>query len=208
MGSGLSTIPGPPPYGLSSTVRCGSLVCDRGSSVPTLSRPRSSARPTMPNFNAPLIISGNSVTTWMSTTVPLLEFQRPIHQDQSGVHLDLAQILRSREHPVLPPFGISHHHHRTRRCINKLHDVTELDTFEVPHRQSDQVGAIVLALSRRRHLSTLHLDHGTCQSGCGVAILNSVQPCDQPITVRLPLGHSTRYALARTNSQYPVGIPE
>src|SRR5882724_5463153 len=142
MGSGLSTIPGPPPYGLSSTVRCGSLVCARGSSVPTLNRPRSIARPTMPNFNAPLIISGNSVTTSMFTTVPLLEFQRPIHQDQSGVHLDLAQILRRCEHPVLPPLGIFHHHHRARRCINKLRDVTELHTLEVPDCQSDQVSAI------------------------------------------------------------------
>src|ERR1700716_1369927 len=68
MGSGLSTIPGPPPYGLSSTVRWGSEVCTRGSSVPTLNRPRSTARPTMPNFSAPLIIPGNSVTTWMFTT--------------------------------------------------------------------------------------------------------------------------------------------
>src|SRR3979411_1198087 len=179
MGSGLSTIPGPPPYGLSSTVRCGSVVCARGSSVPTLNRPRSTARPTMPNFSAPLIISGNSVTTWMFTTVPLLQFQRPIHQDQSSVHLDLAQILRSREHPVLPPFTIFHHHHRTCGCVNKLRNVAEMDTLKVPYRQSDQVRAIVLALSRRGHRSTLHLDHGTCQSGRGVAILNSLQPRHQ-----------------------------
>jgi hypothetical protein len=109
---------------------------------------------------------------------------------------------------MLPSFGILHHHHRTRRRVNKLRNLTELDTFKVPNRQSDQVGAIVLALSRRRHLSTLHLDHGTCQSSRGVAILNSLKPRDQAITVGVPFNQATRYALARSAPQYPLWIPQ
>src|SRR3569833_31599 len=232
MGSGLSTIPGPPPYGRSSTVRCGSVVCARGSSVPTLNKPRSSARPTMPNFSAPLIISGNSVTTSTCTASAhglrpnclrgsrkrdpehvaarkaapnrsitacgdhLLQIQWPIHEDQPGVHLDLAQILPGGEHPVLPSGSILHHHHRARRRVNKLHDMTHIHTFQVAYRQSNQVSAKVFALPERRHVSSLYLDHAARQSRRGIAILYPIQPRDQPVAMRVPFGQPTRYTLA------------
>jgi hypothetical protein len=38
-------MPAPPPYGVSSTVRCRSLVHDRRSCTATLSRPESTALP-------------------------------------------------------------------------------------------------------------------------------------------------------------------
>jgi hypothetical protein len=78
--------------------------------------------------------------------------------------------------------------------------MTHLNTFQVPHREAYQVSAIVLALPGRRQVGTLHLDHGARQKCRGIAILNSIQPRDQPVTLRLPFDQLTRYMLAGANS--------
>ena len=62
-GSASITIPGPPPYGRSSTVRCLSVTKSRGFQTPSRHSPRCSARPVTPNRAACPTISGNSVTT-------------------------------------------------------------------------------------------------------------------------------------------------
>jgi hypothetical protein len=54
----------------------------------------------------------------------------------------------------------------------------------------------VFALPERRQVSPLHLDHAARQSCRGIAILYSIQPRDQPVTVRMPFGQLTRYTLA------------
>ena len=122
--------------------------------------------------------------------------QRPIHDNQPRIHLDLAQILTCGEHPVLPPVSILHHHHRARRRVNKLRDMTHINTFQVAYRQSNQVSAIVFALPERWHVSPLHLDHAARQSCRGIAILYPVQPRDQPVAMRMSFDQLTRYTLA------------
>jgi hypothetical protein len=62
-GSGFMTMPGPPPYGLSSTVRCLSVVKSRGLMVVTVMMPASRARPTTPADSEGSTSSGRIVTT-------------------------------------------------------------------------------------------------------------------------------------------------
>jgi hypothetical protein len=65
-GSAFITMPGPPPYGVSSTVRCLSFVKSRGLTVSTVITPASRARPTTPpavESSARSISSGRTVTT-------------------------------------------------------------------------------------------------------------------------------------------------
>src|SRR5438477_10142171 len=62
-GSGLSTIPGPPPNGLSSTVLCRSCVQSRKLCITNSSSPALLARWTMLTSKGPANISGKSVST-------------------------------------------------------------------------------------------------------------------------------------------------
>src|SRR5437660_1671115 len=62
-GSGLITIPAPPPNGVSSTLRCGSVVCSRGSWTRTSTRPRSRARPRSDEPRGPSRYAGKIVNT-------------------------------------------------------------------------------------------------------------------------------------------------
>jgi hypothetical protein len=62
IGSAFRTIPGPPPYGTSSTTRWRSVVNSRRSRTFTSSVPRSIARPRMPAASGCSIIAGKIVT--------------------------------------------------------------------------------------------------------------------------------------------------
>src|SRR5438876_1824800 len=62
IGSGFNTIPGPPPYGTSSTTRCRSVVKSRRSCTSTSSVPHAIARPRMPAASGSRIIAGKMVT--------------------------------------------------------------------------------------------------------------------------------------------------
>src|SRR5262249_34818528 len=194
MGSGLSTIPGPPPYGRSSTVRCTSVVCARGSSVPTFNRPRSTARPTMPNPSAPEIISGKRVTTSIFIE-RLCSLHRPVHQNQTRREINLAQVLWNRGYPVLA-FPL-HHHHRTRRRVDEVAHLAELHPFQVAHCQAQQVRLVILALTGRRQVGARHLYDRTPQSRRSFAILDALEPRYEPVGVRTALHHSPGDALTR-----------
>jgi hypothetical protein len=74
--------------------------------------------------------------------------------------------------------------------------MTHLNTFEVPYREPYQISAIVLALPGRGHVGPLYLNHGARQNCRRIAILNSLQPCDQSVAVRIPFDHPTRYTIA------------
>src|SRR5436190_20458934 len=63
IGSAFITMPGPPPYGVSSTVRWRSAVKSRGLIVATEITPAFAARPTTPAVSAGSISSGRIVTT-------------------------------------------------------------------------------------------------------------------------------------------------
>ncbi len=66
IGSGRMTIPAPPPYGASSTLRCRPIPHSRRSCVRIWTRPRSWIRPGMLAASGPSIIAGKSVTTSIS----------------------------------------------------------------------------------------------------------------------------------------------
>ncbi len=68
-GSGFMTMPGPPPNGASSTVRCTSVAQPRRSCTPSVISPRCTALPMSEAFSA-LKYSVKMVTMSMRTTVP------------------------------------------------------------------------------------------------------------------------------------------
>src|SRR5678815_345862 len=86
-GPGSITIPGPPPYGRSSTVRCASVAKSRGFHVRSAHNPRSCARPVTPTLAACCTISGNSVTTSILTVAPLRIVLLPVDLDASCVEV-------------------------------------------------------------------------------------------------------------------------
>src|SRR5436305_76355 len=89
-GSGRMTIPGPPPYGLSSTVRCTSLVHRRRSCTATWTTPASRALPIRDSSNGARY-SGKIVTTSILTAVPASQVQQPFRRrqyDSAGVQVD------------------------------------------------------------------------------------------------------------------------
>src|SRR5215472_1063733 len=168
-GSGFITMPGPPPYGRSSTVRCTSLVCARGSSVPTLSVPRAIARPMTPNSSVPAIMRGNSVTTSIFME-PLFQLRRPVHQNLARRKVDPLQVRWCGRHPVLLPTRLPRHHHCARRGIHEVAHGAEHRTFEVANTQAHEVGTVVLALGEPRQLRALDLDHRPGEL-CGLVTL-------------------------------------
>ena len=108
-------MPGPPPYGRSSTVRYLSAVKSRGFHVVSEYRPASSARLVMPLPVIAANISGNSVTTSKRITSPLPTPRRsafsanqpfsPLQGSTAAAALavprHLHHVLRAVEHPAL-----------------------------------------------------------------------------------------------------------
>src|SRR6516225_4931580 len=206
-GSGFITIPGPPPYGRSSTVRCTSLVCARGSSVPTPSSPRAVARPTTPNSSVPAIMRGNSVTTSIFME-PLFQLRRPVHQNLARRNIDPLQVGRCGGHPVLAPTLLPRHHHHARRSIHKVADGAELRAFEVANPQTHEVGTVVLALRERRERRTLDLDHRAVERRSLAAVIHPLQVRHQPRGMPTPLRHLPRETLTAREPQGPLPVSE
>src|SRR5262245_15533619 len=149
IGSGLSTMPGPPPYGLSSTVRCTSRVNSRGSTQPTRTSPRSTARPNTPNLTACWISSGNRVTTSICMS-RASETRGPIHRQPPRVRVHAAQVLRAHRNPVLT-LTLDHHHRITRR-VDEMIEHTQQHAIDILHFEPDQVRAEMLAPRGRAQL--------------------------------------------------------
>ena len=207
IGSGFSTMPGPPPYGRSSTVRCTSRVCARGSSVPTRQQAALHApAPRCRTRSAPRIISRKqrddldlhgafySSSAGQSTTIGP---RRQIHP---------AQVLRHRQHPVLAPSarpappspaapacrrsGSPYPAPRPRGCCTW---------------QPDQVGAVVLALTgsaaapRAPPRSPRRSSRAAAsRSSTPSSRATSRSPCG------LPLDHAARHALAAGRAAAPT----
>src|SRR6478672_5293597 len=99
-GSGISTMPGPPPYGRSSTVRYESVAKSRGFHTPRAHNPRSRARPVTPYPDACVTMSGNSVTTSIRNIQRLI-IERPVDVDapRGDVHA-IDEPLDPRDQPL------------------------------------------------------------------------------------------------------------
>src|SRR5947209_5758537 len=86
IGSGFSTIPGPPPYGTSSTTRWRSVVKSRKSRTLTSSVPRSIARPSTPAASGSSIMAGKIVT--MSKVIAAASRSGRVRLQPDLVHLE------------------------------------------------------------------------------------------------------------------------
>src|SRR5215210_3064360 len=90
-GSGRMTMPGPPPYGASSTVRCTSSVHCRRSCTPTSTSPRSAALPSS-DWRSGARYSGKMVTTSTRKTLTvrsqLEQSLRRVHDDETAGEVD------------------------------------------------------------------------------------------------------------------------
>src|SRR5688500_10585916 len=130
-GSTFKTIPGPPPYGRSSTVRCTSVANSRGVVACTATRPASIARPNTPTRTAWATNSGNSVTTSMRMSSPI---RGPVEHDAAGVEIDRYDSLLDERHPVLTL--AANHYDRTCRRRSKLLDAPERLAFATERLQA------------------------------------------------------------------------
>src|SRR5689334_5524529 len=96
MGSGLSTMPGPPPNGTSSTVRCRSVVKSLRSRTRTSIVPRAIARATTPSASGAPNIAGKIVTTSIRMIrIQLDQARRRIDDDSPLAGIDADADLRN-----------------------------------------------------------------------------------------------------------------
>src|SRR5262245_41415605 len=129
IGSAFNTIPGPPPYGTSSTTRWRSVVKSRRSCTFTSSVPRSTARPITPSARGRSNIAGKIVT--MSNFIasnlhtPPVQLEQPVrrfHDDPPAGPVDLAADLRCKRDQNLVAIRGDHEPDRTRRPLNPFDD--------------------------------------------------------------------------------------
>src|SRR5262249_33790701 len=108
-GSAFITMPGPPPYGVSSTVRCRSVVKSRGLTVSTAITRASRARPTTPAVSAGSISSGRIVTTVNFISSPVLgEAFGRIDGDHAAVEVDRPDELVDQRQQALDLAVVDH----------------------------------------------------------------------------------------------------
>src|SRR5687767_9339286 len=125
VGSIFKTIPGPPPYGRSSTVLCTSVANSRGVLAFTVTAPRSMARPRTPTRTASATNSGNSVTTSMRMAPfrinkSVQPVQAPVEHDAPGIQVDFHDAVLHERDPMLPS-AANHHHIAARRGAEMIH---------------------------------------------------------------------------------------
>src|SRR5690606_5159836 len=113
IGSYLRTMPGPPPYGRSSTVLWRSLVKSRGDTCSIASSPRSRALPTTPCRATGSTSSGNSATMPTVYTSSVPEARLPVDDDDAPLEVDVDDdvALDEGNHP---PFLPAQHDHVVR----------------------------------------------------------------------------------------------
>src|ERR1700756_1456773 len=206
-GSGFITMPGPPPYGRSSTVRCASCVCARGSSVPTVTSPRSMARPTTPYSSAPAIMRGKSVTT--SILMALFQLRGPVHHDYPLDQVHRAKVPGRGEHPVLLSARLFRHHHRpAARSVHEMAHRAERGAVEVPHRQSHQVRPVVLVLARRWERRALDLDDRSGEPRCALAARHPLELGDETPAMAPPARYPPRDPLTIREPEGPFAVSQ
>src|SRR5690606_29698831 len=129
-GSYFMTMPGPPPYGRSSTVRCRSYANSRGDRCSTASSPRSRARPTTPWRTTGSISSANSETTPKRYTSRLPEAAFPIDDDVPAVDVHPLHDARSeRDQPIS---AAAQNQHVVSAGRQQVIDLTERLAAEIP----------------------------------------------------------------------------
>src|SRR6185295_2298057 len=186
-GSASITIPGPPPYGRSSTVRYLSATKSRGFQTPRRHNPRSSALPVTPNRAAWPTISGNSVTT---SILIRSEIFAPIDVDPRRIDI---HPIDDRRHEGDQPFCAArpgrprHPQQRMRAVLGQPGYFAEQDTCAVSHGEACQVVPAVLAVAGRGQRASPDADPGTLHRERGFARIHAVQRDEQRARMQPPV---------------------
>src|SRR5687767_11600498 len=128
-GSGFITMPGPPPYGTSSTLRCRSIVYSRRSWTLMSSSPRSTPRLITPSARPASTIRGKIVT--MSNFIQLEQSLRRFDPDPAAGDVDLDADVdgerdqyfttRTLDHQPASTSPAVHPDHRSDRAVTRAH---------------------------------------------------------------------------------------
>src|SRR5258705_4811531 len=165
-GSGRITMPGPPPYGLSSTVRCTSWVQSRRSCTSTRRWPVASARPTSDSSNGARY-SGKIVTTSTFTNTSF-DSRRNLYVEKTvrRIQYDLAagDVHFGHDGPYerdQPGTAIQQPHDKqiTRGRVIDAQHLTEVFAVGQFRTQAHQLVVVeLLGIFRCRHRGTVHAE--------------------------------------------------
>ena len=152
-GSYFSTMPGPPPYGRSSTVRCASTVKSRGFWQSRETSSRSTALPTTPYSAIVATISGKIVTTCKSiASVPF-----PIDADLTFGKINIQNYFA--HHKRDQAFAIPiHNQHIVRACRHQIGHSSQRPPVAMDNLQSFQVRPVILTGLCLRQIFARHCD--------------------------------------------------
>src|SRR5687768_1376945 len=153
-GSASITMPGPPPYGRSSTVRYRSAVKSRGFHVVSEYSPASSARLVIPLPVIAANISGNSVTTSKRIISPASPVFRPFNMDPLFAQIHTPHHLRDPRNQSRPVAG--HFHHVLRAVEHPLLHHAQDHALLVHDLEAHQVREVVVSCLRLGQRLALH----------------------------------------------------
>src|SRR5690606_28304327 len=125
VGSTFITMPGPPPYGRSSTVRCTSVAKSRGVDACTTTSDLSMARPSTPYCTAAATNCGNGVTTSMRIARAASPVEAPVEHDAPGLQIHAHDAILDQRNPMLP-LAAHHDHSPGRRGAEVIHSAERL----------------------------------------------------------------------------------
>src|SRR5262245_24994248 len=134
-GSTFMTIPGPPPYGRSSTVLCRSSVWSRGFSIVSSRLPCAIARATTPSSVSTRNMSGKILTT---PTHIASFLGSPVHDDTFCRQIHVRHDVTDKRDQDLAARG-SHHDHVVSACLHQFRDLSEHSARLVDYIQTNEV---------------------------------------------------------------------
>ena len=124
--------------------------------------PRSTARPSTPNFNACWISSGKQCHDFDAHE----SCQKSSGQSTTRLRASLSMLRRCARVTGTQSLALTlDHHHRVARCVDEMIDHSQHRTFQILHLETDQVIAIVLAPLRRRQRSRVRRESSARSTG-------------------------------------------
>src|SRR5262245_39135552 len=166
-------MPGPPPYGRSSTVRCRSVVKSRGLSCSRATSPRSAARPTTPVSMTGSTSSGNNEITpkrYIGHSV----VGRPVDDDEPEHEVDVLDDAADDERDQTLGRAVEHEHVVPAGREQVIHPA-EHDAGRRPHFEPFEIRPIELAGRSRRKPLARHDDVGADELASPIAIVDAMQ---------------------------------
>src|SRR5712692_1526691 len=148
-GSGLRTMPGPPPKGMSSTCRWRSCVWSRRSCVWSSTSPRSMPRPTTPCSNTGPNMAGKIVTTSNLNCLCVLDLDQPVGDDDApGFEVHLEHRVAGGRDQVLDR-ALAADPHVVGRPFEDLLDRAQWLARAGQHRETDELVVVIAPLAER-----------------------------------------------------------